>query len=180
MQPIEKPSDMLIEGSVSASRPLPARVADAFDDGLTERQRTFVDFYCSGVPKEIAGSEEDIPAGKGCDAAKAAGYAESGAFAMASRNLLNPKVQDEIERRVKAGRGSALLVATTALFRQVEHGSDERAVVTAAMALLDRFGMAPPRGPLIDARTVNNNISGPEASAVLQMIADRAAQRQLR
>lgn len=175
----ENPSLMVIDGSVGAvqsSHARPSATAE-HDDGLSERQRTFVDFYCSGVPKEIAGTDEDIPPGNAGEAAKASGYAVSGAANMASRNLLNPKVQAEVERRVKAGRGSGLLAGTSALLKIVEKGTDERAVVAAAVALLDRFGMAPPKGPSVAVQVNNTMVNAGEASAVLNLIAERASKR---
>nr|WP_277998543.1 hypothetical protein [Sphingomonas liriopis] len=105
----------------------------------------------------------------------AAGYAESGASNMATRNLLKPQIQAEIERRVKMGRGSALLAGTSALFKVLDKGSDERAIVTAATALLDRFGMAPPKGP---ATQVNLNVmNGSAAQAILVEVQERRQQR---
>lgn len=167
---------MVVEGSVTAVQSLPVRAAEAHDDGLSDRQRSFVDFYCGGVPAAIAGTDEDIPAGNAGEAAKAAGYADSGAANMASRNLLNPKIQAEVERRVRIGRGAALLAGTSALFKLLEKGTDERAILGAATALLDRFGMAPPKGPAV-AVQVNNTVNAGDASAVLTMIAQRAAAR---
>lgn len=164
----EKPENaslMVIEGSVERVQSPPVRARTDQDDTLTDRQRQFVDAYCGG--------EEP---GNAQAAAIAAGYAETGAANMASRNLLNPKVQAEIERRVKMGRGTALLIGTSALFKQIEKGEDERASVQAAIALLDRYGLAPPKGPGV-AVQINNNVTGTEASAVLNMIAERAAKR---
>lgn len=92
------------------------------------------------------------------------------------RLLARQKVQDEIARRVKLQSGSALAMAFGRLIKVVETGTDERAVVSAALGLMDRFGMAPPKASV----TVNNNtavIAGPQASAVLQMVAQRAAAR---
>lgn len=173
----ENPSMMVVEGSVSATSVAHARIAGEADNGLSDRQNAFVDFYCAGIPAAIAGEEEDVPPGNAGKAALAAGYAPVSANNMANRNLLNPKVQDEIAQRVKMGRGSAILAGTTALFRLLDKGTDERAVLGAAVALLDRFGLAPPKGaPLIDNRTINVIQPG-EASAVLNLVAQRAAER---
>lgn len=167
----ENPGLMIVEGSVGASDA--SRVRD--DDGLNEVQRSFVDWYCSGVPAALCGRDVDAPPGDGYAAALAAGYADSGASNMATRNLLKPKIQAEIERRVKMGRGSALLAGTSALFKVIDKGEDERAIVTAATALLDRFGMAPPKGPAI----VNNMVvmNGSQAQAVLLEVQERRQQR---
>lgn len=162
---------VVVGGSVSASDEPRVQV----DDGLNDVQRRFVDFYCSGTPAALCGRDEDAPPGDGYAAALAAGYADSGASNMASRNLLKPKIQAEIERRVKMGRGSALLAGTSALFKVIDKGSDERAIVTAATALLDRFGMAPPKGPAVAVQI--NNVSGHEAQAILVDVQQRREQR---
>ncbi|MCP3735635.1 terminase small subunit [Sphingomonas sp. RP10(2022)] len=167
----ENPGLVIVEGSVLASTASRARD----DDGLNKVQRAFVDWYCSGVPAALCGRSEDAPPGDGYAAALAAGYAESGASNMATRNLLKPQIQAEIERRVKMGRGSALLAGTSALFKVLDKGSDERAIVTAATALLDRFGMAPPKGP---ATQVNLNVmNGSAAQAILVEVQERRQQR---
>ncbi|WP_294138354.1 terminase small subunit [Sphingomonas sp.] len=167
----ENPGLVIVEGSVLASTASRARN----DDGLNELQTSFIDFYCSGVPAALCGRDEDAPPGDGLAAALAAGYRESGAANMATRNLLKPKIQAEIERRVKMGRGSALLAGTMALFKIMDKGSDERAIVTAATAVLDRFGMAPPKGP---ATQVNIGVmNGNAAQAILVEVQQRRQQR---
>ncbi len=173
----ENPGSMIVEGSGTAPLTPHARAQQHGSDGLNDMQRRFVDFYVGGIPKEIAGTEDDVPPGDGTKAAIAAGYG-GGACNMATRNLLKPKIQLEIERRIKVGRGSALLAGVSALFKIVEKGTDERAVVTAAVSLLDRFGMAPPKGPAVAVQV--NNISGGEASAIINEVMARRQQRTAR
>ena len=168
-QPVDYARGKVIEGSVSGSVASPARAVT----DLNERQAAFLDWYCGGIPKAEAlhplldanDQERDVPPGDGLRAAIQAGYADSGAANMACRMLLQPRFQEEIERRVKAGRGSMLLAARTAIVGVLEHGTDERAVVAAAVAAFDRFGLAPPRGP---AAVVNVAVmNGPAAQGVL-------------
>jgi hypothetical protein len=154
----EKALPSVIEGSVTASVVSPAPDTD----GLNDRQAAFVDAYCDN-------------GGDGQAAALAAGYADSSAANMGTRNLLKPAIQSAIEQRVRAGRGSALLKATERLFRIMEDSEDDRAVVQAAVAVMDRYGMAVPKAPLIDARSVN--VGAKEASGVLALIAERIAAR---
>jgi hypothetical protein len=95
------------------------------------------------------------------------------------RVLARKKVQDEIARRVKLQAGSALAIAFSGLIRVIESAeSDERAVVAAALGLMDRFGMAPPKGPSVAVQV--NNVGNPGAqqvSAVLQQIFERRQAR---
>lgn len=170
----ENPGSVIVEGSVALSSVPRERAEPAFEDGLNERQRAFVDFYVGGIAAQIAGTEEDVPPGDGTRSAIAAGYG-AGAGNMATRNLLKPKVQAEIERRIKVGRGSALLVGVTALFKVLDKGTDERAIVTAATAILDRFGMAPPKGPAVAVQI--NNLGANEAQAILIDVQERRQQR---
>lgn len=160
----ENPGLMVIEGSVSASTTLVAGTPAEDRNGLSERAWAFIDAYIERQGKDLEG------------AAIAAGYSPGGAKNMATRNLLNPKVQDEIARRVKLGKGTALLAAFTRGMDIIENSEDDRAATAMVLGFFDRFGLAAPKGPLIDARTVNN-ISGPAASAVLQQVAERAARR---
>lgn len=171
------PSQAVVEGSV---RPIGAPRASAADDGLSERQRAFVDAYVCGIPAEETLDGVEVRPGQGIAAAIAAGYAEVSARNMANRNLLNPKVQAEIEARVRAGRGSVLLAGVSALLEVVEKGQDERARVGAATALLDRFGMAPPKGPSVAVQINNTTVSASEASSVLTLIAEREKARLMR
>lgn len=160
----ENPGLMVIEGSVTPSAAPVATAPREFSD----LQWAFINAYCSDDP-ELGG--------RGEASAIAAGYA-GGAKNMATRNLLNPKVQAEIERRVKAGRGTMLLLARNRLADVLVNGTNEVAVVSASLGVMDRFGMGVPKGPLIDARTVNVNAG--DASAVLQQVAQRFAERQAR
>lgn len=149
------------ESEVGSVRRPSGGVVPTGDDGLTDLQRQFVDHYCA-------------LGGDGTAAAIAAGYG-GGAKNMATRNLLKPKIQAEIERRVRMGRGSALLTATNRLFQIIEGSDDERAVVQAALGVMDRFGMAPPKGPAVAVQV--NNISGTEAQGILKDVQEARARR---
>lgn len=148
---------MIVEGSVRA--PSVVR-APPGDDGLNDLQRSFVDHYCL--------------LGDGTAAAIAAGYG-GGARNMATRNLLKPKIQAEIERRVRMGKGTALLLATERLFQIIEGSDDERAVVQAALGVMDRFGMGVPKGPLVSVQT--NIMNGNVAQSILIDVQERRQRR---
>lgn len=149
----------LIEREGSASAPA-ALVAPAAD-GFTDLQSAFMDAFIAN-------------GGKGGDAAVTAGYG-GGAEGMALRNLAKPKIQAEIARRIKLQTGSALAIAIGALFQVIEEGEDERARVQAALGIMDRFGMAPPKGP---ATQVNIGVmNGNAAQAILVDVQQRREQR---
>lgn len=150
--------DMIVEGSVSAS----VSVVTPTPDGFTELQSAFIDHYIA-------------LGGKGEAAALAAGYGAGGAAQIAMRNLAKPKVQDEIQRRLKMQGGSALAIAITRLLKIIETSTDDRAAVAASLGLMDRFGMAPPKGPAI----VNNIavMNGNAAQAILIDVQQRREQR---
>jgi hypothetical protein len=131
-------------------------------EGFTELQSRFIDAF--------------IQIGKGEAAALAAGYGEGGAAQIAMRNLAKPKVQREIERRLKQQGGSALAIAITRLVKVCEESDDDKAAVSAALGLMDRFGMSPPRGPLVAIQ--NNNIGGEQAQSILIEV-QKARERRL-
>lgn len=116
-----------------------------------------------------------LTGGKAERSAELAGYG-GGAKNMAFRNLAKRKVQDAIADKLKLQPGSALALSIGGLMRIIETGKDERAVVAAALGLMDRFGMAPPKGaPMVQ---VNNlNVNGEQAQSIL---ADVQAARQQR
>ena len=147
-------SEQVIEASVSG----PSKLVALPPDGLTDQQREFV--------------RQFVLLGKSGEAALAAGY---GHDTYGTRLLARKKVQAEIARQVKMQTGSALAMAMARLLRIVETSTDDRAAVAAALGLMDRFGMAPPKGPAVAVQV--NNIGGPAASAVLQQVAERAAAR---
>jgi hypothetical protein len=106
--------------------------------------------------------------GDGTKAALIAGYAEGGAANIAMRNLASPKINDEIIRRLKLSGSSALAVAIGGLLRIIERSKDDKAVVAASIALMDRFGMAPPKGAGV---TVNvNNMTGDGVQALINEV----------
>lgn len=156
----EKPSEVVIEGSVAASSVDHVRVAGPDSPiRLTEMQDAFVTALLEN-------------GGKIGPAALTAG---AGHETYGHRLLAKRKVQDELARRVKLQHGSALAIGLTGLFRIIEHGEDERAVVAASVALLDRFGLAPPKGPAVAVQI--NNIGAPQVASILQDVAERRAQR---
>lgn len=127
------------------------------------------------TPLELAFAQQFVlNGGKIEEAAIDAGYG-GGAKNMGTRNLCKPRVQAYIAELVKRQSGSALAMAYQALGKIVTQGKDERAVVAAAVALMDRFGMAVPKGPLVAIQ--NNVVSGSEAQAI---IAEVHAARQKR
>lgn len=157
-----KASEMIVEGSVSASSAV-MRTAAAVDDGhptkLTAQQESFVYAFLDN-------------GGNAAAAALTAGYSHD---TYGSRVLAKKHVQAEIARRVKLQTGSALAIALTGLFRVIESpGSDERAVVAAALGLMDRFGMAVPKGPMV---AIQNNTLVGGAQQVADILADVAKKR---
>lgn len=157
----ENPGSVIVEGSVVA--PTALRAPDQeHGKGFTELQDRFVDRFIE-------------MGGKGTEAALAAGYGEGGAANIAQRNLANPKIQAEIARRLKLQTGSALATALGALFEVIEEGEDERARVQAALGIMDRFGMAPPKGPAVAVQI--NNMDGNGAQAILLDVQNRRQQR---
>lgn len=157
----ENPGSVIVEGSVAA--PSVLRAPDQqHGKSFTDLQDRFVDHFIA-------------LGGKGTEAALAAGYGEGGAANIAQRNLANPKIQAEIARRLKLQTGSALATALGALFEVIEDGEDERARVQAALGIMDRFGMAPPKGPAI----VNNVavMNGNTAQSILIDVQQRREQR---
>jgi hypothetical protein len=131
-------------------------------EGLTAMQSRFVWAFI-------------LTGGKAERSAELAGYG-GGAKNMAFRNLAKRKIQEAIADKLKLQPGSALATAIGALYRVLETGKDERAVVAAATALMDRFGMAAPKGPAV-AVQINNNVGSAEAQSIL---ADVQAARQAR
>ena len=148
------------DGGASVQAPL-AVVVQAPADGLTDQQRAF----CQAFIDERGQIEA---------AAIAAGYG-GGAKNMGTRNLAKPKIQAEIARRLKLQAGSALAIALGALFRIIESSDDPRAVVQAALGIMDRFGMAPPKGPAVAVQV--NNVSGDAAQQLLRSVWDSRAAR---
>lgn len=152
------PCDVIVEGSVAASS---TAVAQPPEDGLTDLQRRFVDeFIANG--------------GRAGDAAIAAGYG-GGAEGMGLRNLAKPKIQAAIEKTVKSQRGSALAIALARGLDIIQNSKDDKAAVTALLGIMDRFGMSPPKGPLVAIQ--NNTITGSEASRLINDVMARRQQR---
>lgn len=153
---------VVVDGaSVSGSITDRAGEIETPEGRINERQSAFIDAFI-----ELGGRAEE--------AAIQAGYA-GGASNMASRNLAKPKIQAEIVRRLKLRHGSALAIAIGNLLTIIEESEDDRARVQAALGIMDRFGMAPPRGP---AATVNVNVmTAGAAQAVLQDVQKRREQR---
>lgn len=137
----------------SVQRPLTV-IAQVPNDGLNDQQRAF----CQAFIEERGNIEA---------AAIAAGYG-GGARNMGTRNLAKPKIQAEIARRLKLQAGSALAIALGALFKVIEESDDPRAVVQAALGIMDRFGMAPPKGPAVAVQV--NNLGGTAAQELIRDI----------
>lgn len=154
----ENARDMIVEGSVSAS----VAVVTPAAEGFTDLQSAFIDQYI-------------ILGGHAEKAALAAGYGAGGAAQIAMRNLAKPKIQNEIVRRLKMQSGSALAAAIGRLLKIIETSTDDRAAVAASLGLMDRFGMAPPKGPAV----VNNIavMNGNAAQAILIEVQERRQQR---
>lgn len=84
--------------------------------------------------------------GKARRAAILAGYGAPSAHISAHRNLVNPKVLAEIKRLSLVNIQSALPVAIRTLIDICLHSKDDKARAMAANSLLDRGGMAAPKG----------------------------------
>jgi hypothetical protein len=124
-------------------------------EGFTDMQSRFCDAFIA-------------LGGKGEQAAIEAGYSPGGAMNIAIRNMASPKINGEIIRRLKLSGSSALAVAIGGLLRIIERSKDDKAVVAASIALMDRFGMAPPKGPGV---TVNvNNMTGDGVQALINEV----------
>ena len=150
------------EGSVKPSGSVLAPAEDGPKDGLNDQQRAF----CQAFIDHRGNIEQ---------AASAAGY-RGGAANMGTRNLAKPKIQAEIARRLRLQAGSALAKALDALFRVIETSTDHKAVVQAALGIMDRFGMAPPKGPAVAVQV--NNLPGSAAQTILMQVM-QARQRRL-
>lgn len=145
------------QGSVSSLAPSIAPAAPSF----TDIQLGFIEAYIEN-------------GGKAGEAALTAGASHE---TYGIRLLAKKKVQDEIARRVKLQAGSALHISLTRLLKIVESSTDDKAAVQAALGLMDRFGMAAPKGPSV-ALQVNNNttVIGGQAQSIIGAIwADRQA-----
>lgn len=155
---VENPPFDRSEGSGDA----PVVVFGPVPDDLTELQSRFVDAFIQ-------------LGGNAYAAAEAAGYGKSDGMGL--RNLAKPKIQNEIVRRLKVQGGTVLAIAIGALLRVIENpASDEKAVTQAALGLMDRFGMAPPRGPAVAVQVNNNNVNGHQAQSILaEVLAAREA-----
>ncbi|HEX8420913.1 MAG TPA: terminase small subunit [Sphingomonas sp.] len=153
--------DVVDVGSVAASPPPRLPAVESVKDGLTAMQRAFCEeFVANG--------------GRSGAAAVAAGYG-GGAEQMGMRNLAKKRIQEDIERRVKLSRGSGLAMAMGRLLKVIEHSSDDKAAVQAALGLMDRLGMAPPRGP---GTTVNvNTMTANTAQSILIEVANARQER---
>lgn len=152
----------LPENRNEGSEERPVVVFGPVPEDLTELQSYFVDAFI-----QLGGNASA--------AAEVAGYGKGDS--MGIRNLAKPKIQNEIVRRLKIQGGSVLAVAIGALLRIIENpASDEKAVTQAALGLMDRFGMAPPRGPAVAVQVNNNNVNGHQAQSILaEVLAAREA-----
>mgnify|MGYP001149752623 CR=1 FL=1 len=155
---VENPPFDRSEGSGDA----PVVVFGPVPDDLTELQSRFVDAFIQ-------------LGGNAYAAAEAAGYGKSDGMGL--RNLAKPKIQNEIVRRLKVQGGTVLAIAIGALLRVIENpASDEKAVTQAALGLMDRFGMAPPRGPAVAVQVNQTNVNGHQAQSILaEVLAAREA-----
>lgn len=133
-------------------------------EGLSDRQSRFVWAYL-------------LTEGNAAQSAELAGYGAGAKNGIGLRNLAKAKVQKAIADRVKLNTGVALAKAMSAALRIIETGKDERAIVAAAFGLMDRCGMAPPRGPTV-AVQINNSIGSSEAQSILADV-QRARQARL-
>lgn len=151
------PQDVIVEGSVAG----PLTLVTPTPDGLTDLQSRFCDAFIEN-------------GGRAGEAAVTAGYG-GGAEGMGLRNLAKRKIQDEIERRVRMQRGSALAIALHRGLDIIQNSDDDRAAVAALLGIMDRFGMAPPKGPAI----VNNIavMNGNQAQAILVEVQERRQRR---
>lgn len=111
------PPVLVEQGSVAAS----LTVITPTPDGLTDLQSRFVDAFIEN-------------GGRAGDAAVTAGYG-GGAEGMGLRNLAKKKIQDEIERRVRLQRGSALAIALHRGLDIIQNSDDDRAAVAAVPGL---------------------------------------------
>ncbi len=153
----DNPPVVIEQGCVAA----PLSLVTLPPEGLTDLQSRFVDAFIQN-------------GGRAGEAAVTAGYG-GGAENMGLRNLAKPKLQAEIVRRLKLQHGSALAAAIGRLLKIIETSEDDRAAVAASLGLMDRFGMAPPKGPAI----VNNIavMNGHQAQSILAEVQQRREQR---
>lgn len=135
---------------------------------FTEMQSAFLEAFCSDDP-ELRGQGEA--------SAIAAGYAPENARNASYRNLLKPRVQEEILRRVKAQSGTALMKAMDRAVRIIEHSKDDAAAARVLLGLMDRLGMAPPRGPSVNVNVTNNSVDAAGAFSILAQVVQAREQR---
>jgi hypothetical protein len=153
------PSEIDDEGSVSE----PLVHFTPTPEGFTDLQSRFVDAFVQ-------------MGGKGELAAIEAGYSPITAGNMAVRNLSQPKIVALLNERLKVQGPVALAIAIGALLRIAEKSDDDRAVVQAAVALCDRFGLSVPKGPLVAIQN-NNGMTGEAAQRLLEEVAMARALR---
>jgi phage terminase small subunit len=95
---------------------------------MTLKQDAFVDAYVAN-------------GGQGTQAAKDAGYSESGAHVEANRLLKNPLIIQEVHRRTVMAIGAALPSALKTITRLSSGAKSEYVQLEASRDLLDRAGM---------------------------------------
>lgn len=95
---------------------------------MTLKQDAFVDAYVAN-------------GGQGTQAAKDAGYSESGAHVEANRLLKNPLIIQEVHRRTVMAIGAALPSALKTITRLSSAAKSEYVQLEASRDLLDRAGM---------------------------------------
>lgn len=168
-QAIDNAKVAVIEGSAEASpSPLATAPVIGSDDDFGPDPHRFTELQKAFIREFVANG------GKAEAAAISAGYG-GGAQGMAMRNLAKPRVQAEIQRRLRLQCGSALAVAVGRLMKIAETSTDDRAAVAAALGLMDRFGMAPPKGPAVNVQV--NNFGNSEAQSILSEVVERRTQR---
>lgn len=169
-QVIENTQVVVIEGSdLPPSAPLECAPVDPEPDDFGPDRERFTELQRRFIREFVANG------GDGSAAAVAAGYG-GGASGMAIRNLAKQRIQAEIVRRIRLQSGSALAIAVGRLMKIAETSTDDRAAVAAALGLMDRFGMAPPKGPSVNVQ-VNNNFGNSEAQSILTEVVQRREQR---
>lgn len=157
----------LIAGSVTGPVVTIEQASEAVETAVSGPPRAFTDLQWAFMQAFIENG------GKAGDAAITAGASHD---TYGIRILAMPKVQEELVRRIKLQSGTALAIALSAIFKVIETSSDDKAIVSAAFGLMDRYGMSAPKGGT-SIHIGDNNIDARQASAVLVQVAERAAKR---
>lgn len=115
--------------------------------------------------------------GNATDAARVAGYAHGDTYG--PRLLLNGNIRAEIERLSVALISAKLPQLIAAALKLIEETTDDKARITAIFGLLDRAGLKPKTGPLVQVNnTTNTQInSGAAVATIMQEVWQKRSAR---